>query len=243
MRFLSINDPQRGSVRPARSLTLACINLRWKAQIPRNFLVLGHPDALYIARGPTVSVQSSLGDHERSGYTSSSVKLRFGPRRSFQSSTHNSSTPTMDLPLVRIFGQRGSNQLITAMNALHTEARATFGHHLRHGSLLFRFRVARGDYNIMASWVRRIIGKNCPTTASLPRSEMTVSLILPFWMKKNRVPDVTLRKNNLILPVFRNRFSIAHFGEKCFWIECRFPTPFHKAFPSRDKPGPSQVTV
>jgi hypothetical protein len=36
---------------------------------------------------------------------------------------------------------------------------------------------------------------------------------------KNRVRDLSLRKNNLIVPIFGYRFSLAHFGEKCFGIE------------------------
>src|SRR5580700_4492746 len=36
---------------------------------------------------------------------------------------------------------------------------------------------------------------------------------------KNGVRKVTLRKNNLILLVFRYCFSIAYFGEKYLWIE------------------------
>src|SRR6266480_5001614 len=36
---------------------------------------------------------------------------------------------------------------------------------------------------------------------------------------KNRVRDLSLRKNNLILPIFGYRFSLAHLGEKFFGIE------------------------
>src|SRR6059058_5465845 len=35
---------------------------------------------------------------------------------------------------------------------------------------------------------------------------------------KNRVRDLSLRKNNLILPIFGYRFSLAHLGEKFFGI-------------------------
>jgi hypothetical protein len=37
---------------------------------------------------------------------------------------------------------------------------------------------------------------------------------------KNRVRNGTLRKNNLILLIFRYCFSIANLGEKYFGIEC-----------------------
>jgi hypothetical protein len=37
---------------------------------------------------------------------------------------------------------------------------------------------------------------------------------------KNRVRNVTLRKNNLILLIFRYCFSIANLGEKYLGIEC-----------------------
>src|SRR6266446_1763741 len=36
---------------------------------------------------------------------------------------------------------------------------------------------------------------------------------------KNRVRDLSLRKNNLILPIFGYRFSLAHLGEKYFGIK------------------------
>src|SRR6266852_932406 len=45
---------------------------------------------------------------------------------------------------------------------------------------------------------------------------------------KNRVRNVTLRKNNLILLIFRYCFSIADLGEKYFGIECGLPALFHK---------------
>jgi len=45
---------------------------------------------------------------------------------------------------------------------------------------------------------------------------------------KNRVRNVTLRKNNLILLIFRYCFSIANLGEKYFGIECGLPALFHK---------------
>jgi hypothetical protein len=48
---------------------------------------------------------------------------------------------------------------------------------------------------------------------------------------KNCVRNVTLRKNNLILLIFRYCFSIAHFREKYLWIECRL-LPAHKGAPS-----------
>src|ERR1700747_2762911 len=44
---------------------------------------------------------------------------------------------------------------------------------------------------------------------------------------KNRVRNVTLRKNNLILLIFRYSFSIANLGEKYFGIECGLPALFH----------------
>src|SRR6201981_2476791 len=44
---------------------------------------------------------------------------------------------------------------------------------------------------------------------------------------KNRVRNVTLRKNNLILLIFRYCFSIANLGVKYFGIECGLPALFH----------------
>src|SRR5207237_5738114 len=46
---------------------------------------------------------------------------------------------------------------------------------------------------------------------------------------ENRVRDLSLRKDNLILPIFGNRFSLAHLGEKYFWIKCGFNSLPHKA--------------
>src|SRR6266702_4683442 len=48
---------------------------------------------------------------------------------------------------------------------------------------------------------------------------------------KNRVRDLSLRKNNLILPIFGYRFSLAHLGEKYFWIKRGFSSLPHKGLP------------
>src|SRR5204863_6471540 len=48
---------------------------------------------------------------------------------------------------------------------------------------------------------------------------------------KNRVRDLSLRKNNLILPIFGYRFSLAHLGEKCFGIKRGFDSFPHKGGP------------
>src|SRR5881394_1305993 len=45
---------------------------------------------------------------------------------------------------------------------------------------------------------------------------------------KNRVRDLSLRKNNLILPIFGYRFSLAHLGEKFFGIKRGFNSLPHK---------------
>jgi hypothetical protein len=39
---------------------------------------------------------------------------------------------------------------------------------------------------------------------------------------KNRVRDLSLRKNDLILPIFEYRFSLARLGEKFFGVERGF---------------------
>ena len=44
---------------------------------------------------------------------------------------------------------------------------------------------------------------------------------------KNRVRLATLRKNNLVLLILGYGFPIAHFGEKCFRLECGLPTLLH----------------
>src|ERR1700737_5525621 len=63
---------------------------------------------------------------------------------------------------------------------------------------------------------------------------------------KNPVRDLSLRKNNLILPIFGYRFSLAHLGEKCLGIKRGFNSLphkgslflFHKGGPfPRQRPG------
>jgi hypothetical protein len=46
---------------------------------------------------------------------------------------------------------------------------------------------------------------------------------------KNRVGDLSLRKNNLILSIFGYRLSFAHLGEKYFGIKRGFSSLPHKA--------------
>src|ERR1700741_1587911 len=45
---------------------------------------------------------------------------------------------------------------------------------------------------------------------------------------KNCVRNLTLRKNNLILVIFRYCFSLANLGEKYFGMESIIPALFHK---------------
>src|SRR6266446_5513666 len=44
---------------------------------------------------------------------------------------------------------------------------------------------------------------------------------------KNRVRELSLRENNLILPVFGDGFPPTHLGEKCFGIERQLLYAFH----------------
>src|ERR1700724_1444887 len=46
---------------------------------------------------------------------------------------------------------------------------------------------------------------------------------------ENRVRDLSLSKNDLILPIFGYRFSLAHLGEKFFGIERGFNSLLTKA--------------
>jgi hypothetical protein len=48
---------------------------------------------------------------------------------------------------------------------------------------------------------------------------------------KNRVGDLSLLENNLILPIVGYRFSLAHLGEKYFGIKRGFGSLPHKGFP------------
>src|SRR5260370_25427271 len=54
---------------------------------------------------------------------------------------------------------------------------------------------------------------------------------------KNRVRDLSLRENNLILPIFGYRFSLAHFGEKFFGIKRGFNSLPHKGSPFSSRKG------
>src|SRR5437773_11460724 len=54
---------------------------------------------------------------------------------------------------------------------------------------------------------------------------------------KNRVRDLSLRKNNLILPIFGYRFSLAHLGEKFFGIKRGFNSLPHKGSPFSSRKG------
>src|SRR5258707_1760021 len=57
-------------------------------------------------------------------------------------------------------------------------------------------------------------GSRIATTASLPCSERTVSLTLPFRNVEHRVGDVALLEHVLVLAKFENRFPGSDFGEK-----------------------------
>src|SRR6266478_6542737 len=54
---------------------------------------------------------------------------------------------------------------------------------------------------------------------------------------KNLVRDLSLRKNNLILPIFGYRFSLAHLGEKFFGIKRGFNSLPHKGSPFSSRKG------
>ena len=60
---------------------------------------------------------------------------------------------------------------------------------------------------------------------------------------KNRVRLATLRKNNLVLLILGYGFPIAHFGEKCFRLECGLSTLLHKEPLPRTKPGSNYMIV
>jgi hypothetical protein len=51
---------------------------------------------------------------------------------------------------------------------------------------------------------------------------------LAFQDIKNSVRDLFLRENNLILPVFGYRFSLAYLGQKYLWIKRGFSSLPHK---------------
>src|SRR6266849_8236795 len=55
---------------------------------------------------------------------------------------------------------------------------------------------------------------------------------------KNRVRYLSLRKNNLILPIFGYRFSLAHVGEKYLWIKRGFNSLPHKGSLHKGCPFP-----
>src|ERR1700694_3091238 len=59
---------------------------------------------------------------------------------------------------------------------------------------------------------------------------------------ENRVRDLSLRKNNLIPPIFGYRFSLAHLGEKRFGIErCLASLPQKRSLLFRSKSAKASV--
>jgi hypothetical protein len=58
---------------------------------------------------------------------------------------------------------------------------------------------------------------------------------------KNCIRKFTLRKNDLILLIFRYCFSIAYFGEKYLWIERYLPNLLHEAARFPEQSRSSQV--
>jgi len=49
---------------------------------------------------------------------------------------------------------------------------------------------------------------------------------------KDCVCNISLRENNLIFQILQYRFSIAHLGEKFFWIKWRFGLLVHNTSPA-----------
>jgi hypothetical protein len=61
---------------------------------------------------------------------------------------------------------------------------------------------------------------------------------LAFLDVKDRVGDLSVRKNSLILPIFGYRFSLAHLGEKYFRIKRDFSSLPHKGSLLKGYPFP-----
>src|SRR5216684_7831902 len=72
---------------------------------------------------------------------------------------------------------------------------------------------------IQTSFAKKVAGSQDRDDCLLALLGNDRELDLAFLDVKNRVRDLSLRKNNLILPIFGYRFSLAHLGEKYFGIK------------------------
>src|ERR1700716_4009071 len=83
---------------------------------------------------------------------------------------------------------------------------------------------------IQTSFAKKVAGSQDRNDCflSLLGNDSELDLALPDV--KNSVRDLSLRKDNLILPIFGYRFSLAHLGEKYFGIKrCFNSLPHLKA--------------
>src|SRR5712692_8849986 len=81
---------------------------------------------------------------------------------------------------------------------------------------------------IQASFAKKMTGSQDCDDRFLALLGNDRELDLALLDVKNRVRDLSLRKNNMILSVFEYRFSLAHLGKKNFWIKRGFSSLPHK---------------
>src|SRR3984957_12255722 len=77
----------------------------------------------------------------------------------------------------------------------------------------------RNEWPFMQPSPKNWPGSRIPTTASLPCSDITTTLTRPFLNIENRVRNVSLGEDDLVLAIFQYRFSLAHLGEKHLGIK------------------------
>src|SRR3984893_8916521 len=82
---------------------------------------------------------------------------------------------------------------------------------------------------IQTSFAKKVAGSQDCDDCFLALLGNDRELDLALLDVENRVRDLSLRKDNLILPIFGYRFSLAHIGEKCSGIKRGFSSLPHKA--------------
>src|SRR5712692_9693040 len=84
---------------------------------------------------------------------------------------------------------------------------------------------------IEASFAKKMTGSQNCNDRFLALLGNDGELDLALLDVKNRVRDLSLRKNNLILAIFGYRFSLTHLGKKYLWIKRGSSSLPHKALP------------
>src|ERR1700736_4998322 len=82
---------------------------------------------------------------------------------------------------------------------------------------------------IQTSFAKKVAGSQDRNDCLLALLGNDGELDLPLLNVKNRIRDLSLRKDSLILPILGYCFPLAHLGEKYFGIKRGFNSLPHKA--------------